>query len=66
MSCRRAAIFPASSEDRSMQWSFDVFVHVAPADQAHYLGEIARVLRPDGVAAIPTPMGCNRGMVPER
>jgi hypothetical protein len=33
-------------EDGSIEavWSFDVFVHVAPGDQAAYLGEIARVL----------------------
>ncbi|MEY2426440.1 MAG: hypothetical protein QOI61_2012, partial [Actinomycetota bacterium] len=33
-------------------WSFDVFVHIAPVDVASYVGEIARVLRPGGVAAI--------------
>jgi SAM-dependent methyltransferase len=33
-------------------WSFDVFVHVAPLDVAGYLSEIARVLRPGGVAVI--------------
>jgi ubiquinone/menaquinone biosynthesis C-methylase UbiE len=33
-------------------WSFDVFVHVAPVDIASYLTEIARVLRPGGVALI--------------
>jgi ubiquinone/menaquinone biosynthesis C-methylase UbiE len=33
-------------------WSFDVFVHIAPLDIAAYLAEIARVLRPGGVAVI--------------
>jgi SAM-dependent methyltransferase len=33
-------------------WSFDVFVHIAPVDVASYIVEIARVLRPGGVAAI--------------
>jgi ubiquinone/menaquinone biosynthesis C-methylase UbiE len=33
-------------------WSFDVFVHIAPTDLASYLLEIARVLRPGGVAVI--------------
>jgi ubiquinone/menaquinone biosynthesis C-methylase UbiE len=47
-------------------WSFDVFVHVAPADQAAYLGEIARVLEPGGVAAIHHADGRNRGRLPSR
>jgi SAM-dependent methyltransferase len=47
-------------------WSFDVFVHVAPLDQARYLDEIARVLRPGGVAAIHHADGRNRGAVPSR
>ena len=47
-------------------WSFDVFVHVAPGDQAGYLGEIARVLRPGGVAAIHHADGRNRGLAPSR
>lgn len=33
-------------------WSFDVFVHLAPLDTAAYLAEVARVLRPGGVATI--------------
>jgi len=33
-------------------WSFDVFVHIAPMDVASYLVEIARVLRPGGIALI--------------
>jgi ubiquinone/menaquinone biosynthesis C-methylase UbiE len=47
-------------------WSFDVFVHVAPVDQAAYLGEIARVLRPGGVAAIHHADGRNRGAAQSR
>jgi ubiquinone/menaquinone biosynthesis C-methylase UbiE len=47
-------------------WSFDVFVHVAPVDQAGYLDEIARVLRPGGVAAIHHADGRNRGAAPSR
>jgi SAM-dependent methyltransferase len=47
-------------------WSFEVFVHVAPSDQAAYLDEIARVLRPGGVAAIHHADGRNRGAMPSR
>lgn len=47
-------------------WSFDVFVHVAPRDQAAYLDEIARVLRDGGVAIIHHADGRNRGMLPSR
>lgn len=47
-------------------WSFDVFVHVAPADQAGYLDQIARVLRPSGVAVIHHADGRNRGLLPSR
>jgi SAM-dependent methyltransferase len=47
-------------------WSFDVFVHVRPGDQAAYLSEIARVLRPGGVAAIHHADGRNRGQAPSR
>ena len=47
-------------------WSFDVFVHVAPLDQAGYLTEIARVLRPGGIAAIHHADGRNRGDAPSR
>jgi SAM-dependent methyltransferase len=47
-------------------WSFDVFVHVAPVDQATYLAEIARVLVPGGVAAIHHADGRNRGSAPSR
>jgi SAM-dependent methyltransferase len=47
-------------------WSFDVFVHIAPPDQARYLAEIGRVLRPGGVAAIHHADGRNRGLFPSR
>jgi SAM-dependent methyltransferase len=47
-------------------WSFDVFVHIAPADQASYLAEIARVLAPGGVAVIHHADGRNRGLCPSR
>jgi SAM-dependent methyltransferase len=47
-------------------WSFDVFVHIAPLDQASYLGEIARVLAPGGVAVIHHADGRNRGQLPSR
>jgi SAM-dependent methyltransferase len=54
--------------DDSVQavWSFDVFVHVAPRDQARYLDEIARVLTPGGVAVIHHADGQNRGLQPAR
>jgi ubiquinone/menaquinone biosynthesis C-methylase UbiE len=54
--------------DRSVDaiWSFDVFVHIAPCDQAAYLTEIARVLTPGGVAAIHHADGRNRGLSPSR
>ncbi len=47
-------------------WSFDVFVHVAPLDQAGYLAEFARVLRPGGVAVIHHADGRNGGHAPSR
>jgi SAM-dependent methyltransferase len=47
-------------------WSFDVFVHVAPRDQADYLTEIARVLVPGGVAVLHHADGRNRGQLPSR
>jgi SAM-dependent methyltransferase len=55
-------------EDGSIDavWSFDVFVHVAPYDQAAYLKEIARVLTPDGLAVIHHADGRNRGQLPSR
>jgi SAM-dependent methyltransferase len=47
-------------------WSFDVFVHVAPLDQAAYLKELARVLVSGGVAVIHHADGRNRGRLPSR
>ena len=47
-------------------WSFDVFVHIAPVDQAAYLREIGRVLRPGGVALIHHAHQRNRGALPSR
>jgi SAM-dependent methyltransferase len=47
-------------------WSFDVFVHIAPADQAGYLREISRVLRSGGVAVIHHADGRNLGQLPSR
>jgi SAM-dependent methyltransferase len=58
----------AGVEDASVDavWSFDVFVHIRPRDQAAYLAEIARVLRAGGVAAIHHADGRNRGRAPSR
>lgn len=43
-------------------WSFDVFVHVSPADTAQYLEEIQKILSPGGIAIIHHPaMGGARG-----
>ncbi len=55
-------------EDASVNaiWSFDVFVHVAPSDQAGYLTEIARVLKPGGVAVIHHANGRNLGHLASR
>ncbi len=47
-------------------WSFDVFVHIAPVDQAGYLLEVGRVLRPGGIAVIHHADGRNRGALPSR
>ena len=47
-------------------WSFDVFVHVTPLDQAAYLAEIGRVLAPGGVAVIHHADGRNLGAQPSR
>jgi SAM-dependent methyltransferase len=47
-------------------WSFDVFVHIAPADQDGYLRAIARVLAPGALAAIHHADGRNRGRLPSR
>lgn len=43
-------------------WSFDVFGHIAPGDQAAYLSEVARVLTEGGVAIIHHSDGRNRGL----
>ena len=58
----------AGVEDASVNaiWSFDVFVHVAPVDQAGYLDEMARVLAPGGTAVIHHADGRNRGELPSR
>jgi SAM-dependent methyltransferase len=45
-------------------WSFDVFVHLAPQDQAAYLGEIGRVLVPGGTAVVHHADGRNGGKLP--
>jgi SAM-dependent methyltransferase len=47
-------------------WSFDVFVHIAPLDQARYLAELARVTRPGALVAIHHSDGRNRGQLPSR
>lgn len=47
-------------------WSFDVFVHVSPVDQAGYLTEVARVLKPGGLAVIHHADGRNLGDLPSR
>lgn len=47
-------------------WSFDVFVHMAPVQQNQYIGEFARVLKPDGVAAIHHADGRDRGVLASR
>jgi ubiquinone/menaquinone biosynthesis C-methylase UbiE len=47
-------------------WSFDVFVHIAPADQGRYLAEIGRVLRLGGTAAVHHADGRNHGFLPSR
>lgn len=54
--------------DRSIDavWSFDAFVHIAPTDQAGYLSEFARVLRPGGVVIIHHADGRNRGAMSSR
>ena len=55
-------------EDGSIDavWSFDVFVHLAPGDQAAYLQEIARALVPGGTAVVHHAGGRNRGELPSR
>jgi SAM-dependent methyltransferase len=58
----------AGVEDGSIDavWSFDVFVHIAPRDQAAYLNEIARVLAPGATAVLHHADGRNRGRQPSR
>lgn len=52
---------PAGDRSADFVWSFDSFVHIDPDDVFAYLGEIARVLRPEGYAVIhhadKTPVG---------
>lgn len=68
----RGVVTPGSAlpevADRSVNvvWSFDAFVHIAPTDQDRYLSEIARVLRPGGVAVIHHADGRNQGVAPSR
>ncbi len=64
--CGGSDLAPVADESIDAVWSFDVFVHVAPADQASYLGEIARVLKPGGVAVVHHADGRNRGLQPSR
>ena len=63
--CTASASLP-DVEDTTVDaiWSFDVFVHVAPVDQARYLDEMARVLSPGGIALIHHADGRNRGLRP--
>jgi len=41
-----ASLSSVADSSVSFVWSFDVFVHIAPADQESYLKELARVMRP--------------------
>jgi ubiquinone/menaquinone biosynthesis C-methylase UbiE len=50
---RSLSFAPDASFDRI--WSFDVFVHIGPADTGSYLREIERVLRPEAIAVIHHP-----------
>ena len=61
-----ASLAGVGDESIDSIWSFDVFVHIRPRDQAAYLSEIARVLRPGGIAAIHHSDGRNRGDAPSR
>jgi ubiquinone/menaquinone biosynthesis C-methylase UbiE len=65
--CTAGTDFP-DVEDTTVDaiWSFDVFVHVAPLEQARYLDEMARVLSPGGVALIHHADGRNRGLLPSQ
>jgi ubiquinone/menaquinone biosynthesis C-methylase UbiE len=64
--CGGSDLAPVADASIDAVWSFDVFVHVAPADQASYLGELARVLLPGGVAVLHHADGRNRGLLPSR
>jgi SAM-dependent methyltransferase len=64
--CDGASLAGIADGTADAVWSFDVFVHIAPVDQASYLAEIARVLRRGGVAAIHHADGRNRGTAPSR
>jgi SAM-dependent methyltransferase len=64
--CGGSDLAPVADASIEAVWSFDVLVHVAPADQASYLGEIARVLVPGGVAVLHHADGRNRGLLPSR
>lgn len=66
ISSRPAATFDVEDGSIDAVWSFDVFVHVAPLDQAAYLTEIARVLAPGGLAVIHHADGRNRGRLSSR
>ncbi len=63
---RGSDLAPVADGSIDAVWSFDVLVHVAPLDQASYLGEIARVLSPGGVAVLHHSDGRNRGLLPSR
>jgi len=64
--CGGSDLAPVADASIEAVWSVDVLVHVAPADQASYLGEIARVLVPGGVAVLHHADGRNRGLLPSR
>jgi len=64
--CGGSDLAPVADASIEAVWSFDVLVHVAPVAQASYLGEIARVLVPGGVAVLHHADGRNRGLLPSR
>jgi SAM-dependent methyltransferase len=64
--CGGSDLAPVADASIEAVWSFDVLVHVAPTDQASYLGEIARVLAPGGIAVLHHADGRNRGLLPSR
>ena len=61
-----------ANESIDYVWSFDVFVHIAPGDQAGYISEFARVMRPGARGVIhhagagSTAEGWRSGMTGER